>query len=137
MFGWIAQALGNISVSMKLALGFGVVVLLTLLITGVGWFGLESIIARGDKLGEISQINEAARDVRIARLSYTLNYDAAHAASVREALDALDVGLKSATQKMKAAGDLQLLAQATEAAGLYRQAFSQFSQAIDLSLIHI
>lgn len=131
MFGWIARALGDVSVSMKLALGFGVVVLLTLLITASGWLGLNSIISRGDKLGLISEVNEGVRDVRIARLSYTLTYDAEHAAKVRSNLDTLDANLKDASARMSMPSDLQLLAQATDASALYRQSFSQFSQAID------
>src|SRR6218665_355064 len=131
MFGWIARALGDVSVSMKLALGFGVVVLLTLLITASGWLGLNSVISRGDKLGLISEVNEDVRDVRIARLGYTLTYDAEHAAKVRTNLDPLDANLKDAAARMSMPSDLQLLSPATEAAALYRQSFNQFSQAID------
>ena len=53
---WLTATLGNISVNRKLGLGFGLVLLLTLLITITGWKGLTSVIERGDKLANISQV---------------------------------------------------------------------------------
>ena len=43
---WLTATLGNISVNRKLGLGFGLVLLLTLLITITGWKGLTSVIER-------------------------------------------------------------------------------------------
>ena len=39
---WLTATLGNISVNRKLGLGFGLVLLLTLLITITGWKGLTT-----------------------------------------------------------------------------------------------
>ena len=67
MYRWLAQLLGNISVNRKLSLGFGLVLLLTLLITATGWNGLASVIDRGNKLASISTITALTKDLRIAR----------------------------------------------------------------------
>ena len=67
MYQWIAQSLGNVSVSRKLGLGFGLVLLLTLAITLTGWYGMDSIVNRGDKLGNISLIQQYTQELRIAR----------------------------------------------------------------------
>ena len=52
MYRWLARNLGNVSVSRKLGIGFGLVLLLTLLITATGWTGLGRVIDRGDKLDQ-------------------------------------------------------------------------------------
>ncbi len=131
MFGWLTQALSNISVGAKLALGFALVLLLTLLITLAGWVGLSSLLERGDKLASISMLNAAARDVRITRLLYMQNYDASHAADVVKALDTLDARIDDGHKRMKMANDLAMLKEASDASSAYRQAFTQLTQAID------
>ena len=70
MYQWLAENLGNVSVNRKLGIGFGLVLLLTLLITFTGWTGLSDVTSRGDKLGFISSINDLTKDLRIARLDY-------------------------------------------------------------------
>ena len=70
MYRWLAENLGNVSVKRKLGIGFGLVLLLTLLITFTGWTGMGGIISRGDKLGFISSLNELTKDLRLARLDY-------------------------------------------------------------------
>ncbi len=66
MFRWF----NNLSVKLKLASGFGLVLLLTLLIALTGWINLSNVINRGDKLGEISELVAIAKDLRIARLKF-------------------------------------------------------------------
>ncbi|MEN0106121.1 MAG: methyl-accepting chemotaxis protein [Pseudomonas sp.] len=124
MFGWLS----NISVGAKLALGFGLVLLLTLLITLSGWVGLSSVLERGDKLAAISKLGAVAREVQITRLSYELNNDAAHQAAVTDNLDKLDAGIRDGNQRMKMPSDLALLKQAADASSQFRQALSQLGQ---------
>ncbi len=130
MFGWLTQTLSNISVGAKLALGFGLVLLLTLLITLAGWVGLTSVLERGDKLAAISKLGAVARDVRISRLSYMQTSDSAHSATVLENLDKLDAGIQHGNEVMKQPSDLALLKQAGDASSLYRQAFNQMNQGV-------
>ena len=68
MYQWLAENLGNVSVKRKLGIGFGLVLLLTLLITFTGWNGLSGVTSRGDKLGFIASLNDLTKDLRIARL---------------------------------------------------------------------
>lgn len=130
MFGWLTQALSNISVGAKLAVGFASVLLLTLLITLAGWLGLSSVLERGDKLAAISKLGATARDMRIAGLTYAQNSNAANNAAVLEALDKLDAGIQNGNQIMKSPSDLVLLKQAGDASSQYRQAFNEMGQAV-------
>ncbi|WP_040067156.1 methyl-accepting chemotaxis protein, partial [Pseudomonas batumici] len=122
--------IGNISVSLKLALGFALILLLTLMITFTGWMGLNSLALRGEKQTSISGIEKASKDLRIARQSYTVNYDAAHATAVLKLLDGFDQELLLAQQLHQAPHDIQALHEIVKIVNAYRETFNQFSQAI-------
>ena len=62
----------NIGVSRKLALGFGAVLALTLVLAWNGWGSLGSVIQRSGWMTEIAQLNNTLTDLRIARLQYML-----------------------------------------------------------------
>ncbi len=129
MYRWLAENLGNVSVNRKLGIGFGLVLLLTLLITVNGWSGMSGIISRGDKLGYISSLNELTKDLRIARLNYDMQHGEQGPAAVNEVLNTLDQGLKSALTMIEQPADLAMLKQQLDAASAYRSAFTDLTQA--------
>ena len=96
MYRWLAEKLGNVSVKTKLAVGFGLVLILTLVTTFTGWTGLGSVISRGDKLGYISSLNELTKDLRLARLDYEMRRGEQGPAAVNALLVQLEAGLKTA-----------------------------------------
>ena len=96
MYRWLAESLGNVSVKRKLGIGFGLVLLLTLLITFTGWTGMSGIISRGDKLGFISSLNELTKDLRLARLDYEARRGEQGPGAVNELLAKLASGLQTA-----------------------------------------
>lgn len=61
MLGSLNRKLGNISVAAKLALGFAVVLLLTLATTISGWRALDGAIVRSQQLSEIGLINDLTK----------------------------------------------------------------------------
>lgn len=84
MNSWFA----NISVNLKLGLGFGLVLVLTGLLALTGWNSLGSLINRSNWMGDISQLNNDLSNMRITRLQYMLtNGDDAAAAIVKTKLD--------------------------------------------------
>lgn len=64
--------LGNISVNLKLALGFGFVLALTMLLALMGWTSLDKLVWRSDRMGDIAQLNLLLNNVRVSRLQYML-----------------------------------------------------------------
>uniref|UniRef100_A0A7C2BBC0 Methyl-accepting chemotaxis protein n=1 Tax=Pseudomonas graminis TaxID=158627 RepID=A0A7C2BBC0_9PSED len=130
MSRWFTQHLGNMSVRLKLGVGFGLVLLLTLLITATGWSSVKAVIERGDKLGMISQISERTMDLRTARMVYETQYSAEAATAVMTALDKLDADLKTGQSMVKGLGDLKLMDAQAQAAGEYRRAFADMTKAI-------
>ena len=63
---------GNVDVSRKLSLGFGAVLILTLILAWNGWASLGSVIQRSGWMTEISQLNSTLTGLRIARLQFML-----------------------------------------------------------------
>ncbi|MFJ4144925.1 methyl-accepting chemotaxis protein [Pseudomonas sp. NPDC089734] len=60
----------NISVKLKLALGFGAVLILTCLLALTGWDGLGSLIVRSERVADIMTINAEMSELRLRRLQY-------------------------------------------------------------------
>jgi len=129
MYQWLAQSLGNVSVNRKLGLGFGLVLLLTLAITLTGWHGMDSIIDRGDKLGNISVIQQHTQELRIARQHYQRQRDEASVAELEKALTTLDRQVQLMLGQIEHPADRQRLEQQREAVRIYQQSFNELKQA--------
>ncbi|MCC8342099.1 methyl-accepting chemotaxis protein [Pseudomonas stutzeri] len=84
MKNWFA----DISMTRKLTIGFGAVLLLTIALAISGWLSLSGVIHRSELMERIAALNEALDELRVARLQYMLdNSDAKSAEAVTEALD--------------------------------------------------
>lgn len=129
MYQWLAESLGNVSVNRKLGIGFGLVLLLTLLITFTGWSGLGEVTSRGDKLGFISSINDLTSDLRIARLDYEIRRGEQGPDAVNEMLGKLETGLQAARQMIEQPADVAMIDQQLTAVSQYKQAFIALTQA--------
>ncbi|RON17623.1 methyl-accepting chemotaxis protein [Pseudomonas brassicacearum] len=129
MYQWLADNLGNISVNRKLGIGFGLVLLLTLLITFTGWTGLSDVTSRGDKLGFIASLNDLTKDLRLARLDYEMRRGEQGPGAVNDKLAQLDAGLQTARKLIEQPADAAMVDQQLAAVSQYKQAFSAMIQA--------
>ncbi|WLI12260.1 methyl-accepting chemotaxis protein [Pseudomonas sp. FP603] len=129
MYRWLAEKLGNVSVNRKLGVGFGLVLLLTLLITFTGWTGLSGVISRGDTLGFISSLNELTKDLRLARLDYDMRRGEQGPGAVNGLLGQLDDGLKTARTLIEQPADVAMIDQQLAAVSEYKRAFADMTQA--------
>jgi len=129
MYRWLAEKLGNVSVNRKLGVGFGLVLLLTLLITFTGWTGLSGVISRGDTLGFISSLNELTKDLRLARLDYDMRRGEQGPGAVNELIGKIDAGLKTARTLIEQPDDVALIDQQVAAISEYKRAFADLTQA--------
>lgn len=86
----LKNLLVNMSVKSKLILGFTLVIIFTLLIALTGWRGISSLSERSQRVSDIAQLTTLTRDMRIARLVYSLSSDEANGASWLKAYDNLD-----------------------------------------------
>jgi len=129
MYRWLAEKLGNVSVNRKLGIGFGLVLILTLLITFTGWTGLSGVISRGDKLGYISSLNGLTKDLRLARLDFEMRRGSQGTGAVNDLITQLDTGLKTAAELIEQPDDKLLVEQQQDALGQYKKAFGSMVQA--------
>ncbi|MDN3221282.1 methyl-accepting chemotaxis protein [Pseudomonas nunensis] len=129
MYRWLAEKLGNVSVNRKLGVGFGLVLLLTLLITFTGWTGLTGVMSRGDKLGFIASLNDLTKDLRLARLDYEMRRGEQGPGAVNDLLGQLDAGLQTARKLIEQPADIAMIDQQLAAVSQYKQAFIAMTQA--------
>lgn len=114
----------DLKTTLKLALGFGSVLLLTLAIAATGWSTIGLLARSGDRLAAIGELTEAAKDLGIARQAYAQAVGEAVAqpvtarlAALREQQAALQrLGLDAASQ--------HLLDAQSELAAAYAQTFT-------------
>ncbi|MCF5469473.1 HAMP domain-containing protein [Pseudomonas syringae] len=128
----LSRSLANASVSLKLAVGFGLVLLMTLMISATGWFSNKALIDRGDRVTAIAEINELTLQLRINRMRYEDLYDAETAGTVRTNLDQLDAALLVARGLLRSAENIQLLDRQIETTNEYRRSFKDMTDAIGL-----
>ncbi|KTB83173.1 chemotaxis protein [Pseudomonas syringae pv. syringae PD2766] len=128
----LSRSLANASVSLKLAVGFGLVLLMTLMISATGWFSNKALIDRGDRVTAIAEINELTLQLRINRMRYEDLYDAETAGTVRTNLDQLDAALLVARGLLRSAENIQLLDRQIQTTNEYRRSFKDMTDAIGL-----
>lgn len=129
MYRWFSHQLGNLSVNLKLGIGFGLVLLLTLIITFTGWQGLQGVIDRGDKLAAISRVSQQTQELRNQRLNYEKERTAEAAANVEKALAALDDNLQQVRKRINDSQDKDRLGRQIDAVAEYQRAFTDLKQA--------
>ncbi|CRM51187.1 Ribose and galactose chemoreceptor protein [Pseudomonas sp. 44 R 15] len=129
MYRWLAEKLGNVSVKTKLGVGFGLVLLLTLIITLTGWAGLSGVISRGDKLGYIASLNDLSKELRIARLDFEMRRGEQGPGAVNGFLGQLESGLKTARALIEQPADIALVDDQLAAVDQYKRAFDTMVQA--------
>ncbi|AWM90156.1 methyl-accepting chemotaxis protein [Pseudomonas sp. 31-12] len=101
---------GNISVNMKLGLGFGLVLALTCILALTGWTSLGGLIDRSNWMSDITQLNSGLTKLRVVRLQYMLtNGDETAAQNVQTTLDAFSAQQQSLLSKFKSPENLKLL----------------------------
>ncbi|MBD8684992.1 methyl-accepting chemotaxis protein [Pseudomonas sp. CFBP 13719] len=122
MNGWF----GNISVTRKLALGFGLVLVLTALLALTGWTSLSSLIQRSNWMSDISELNNSLTKLRIVRLQYMLaNGDDTSAQTVQTQLDAFETQQKNLIDGFKSPENLQRLKAQSEQIDAYQKSLNQ------------
>ena len=101
---------GNISVNMKLGLGFGLVLALTCILALTGWTSLGGLIDRSNWMSDITQLNAGLTKLRVVRLQYMLtNGDETAAQNVQTTLDAFAAQQQALLVKFKSPENIKLL----------------------------
>jgi methyl-accepting chemotaxis protein len=130
MNGWF----GNISVTKKLGLGFGLVLVLTTLLALIGWNSLNGLIQRSNWMSDISDLNNGLTKLRIVRLQYMLaNGDEATAQNVQTQLDGFSAQQKEMAQSFKSPENVERLQALGRQIDLYQQSLNRMRTAYNTS----
>ncbi len=101
---------GNISVNLKLGLGFGLVLALTCILALTGWTSLGGLIDRSNWMSDITQLNAGLTKLRVVRLQYMLtNGDETAAQNVQTTLDGFAAQQQALIGKFKSPENVKLL----------------------------
>jgi len=121
---------GNISVNLKLGLGFGLVLVLTSILALTGWTSLGGLIDRSNWMSDITQLNASLTKLRIVRLQYMLaNGDEAVAQNVQTCLDAFVAQQQKLLDSFKSPENLKLLNEQKSVITAYQQSLNKMREA--------
>ena len=121
---------GNISVNLKLGLGFGLVLVLTSILALTGWTSLGGLIDRSNWMSDITQLNASLTKLRIVRLQYMLaNGDEAVAQNVQTSLDAFAAQQQKLLDSFKSPENLKLLTDQKAVITAYQQSLNKMREA--------
>ena len=120
------QWFGNISVNLKLALGFGVVLLFTAILALTGWTSIGGLIDRSNWMGDIAELNNQLTRLRVTRLQYMLvEGDNKSPQEVQRALDGFKQQQELLLKKFKSPANVKLLDQLGGLIGNYQTSFNK------------
>ncbi|MFC6339136.1 HAMP domain-containing protein [Pseudomonas sp. CCM 7891] len=113
MFRRLTHLLGNVSVTLKLVLGFGLVLLLSMAITLIGWQALNASLYRSQTLTALSQLGLIGEEMRAERIVFRVT---GHTASLNKfglAMDKVGQQLAALSLRLKDPVNLQQVQDAT------------------------
>jgi methyl-accepting chemotaxis protein len=120
----------NISVKMKLALGFGVVLVLTALLAAIGWSSVSKLIERSDRMVDITRLNELLGNLNSARLQYVVDKgDEKSADKAQAALDQFSAQQKKLLTVFASATNVGNLKKIEGLAGDYQKSLTKMREA--------
>ncbi|MEJ5042752.1 methyl-accepting chemotaxis protein [Pseudomonas sp. B21-036] len=124
------RMLGNLSIQLKLALGFALVLLLTLGIALIGWTTLEDLADRSDKLTDIGAVNKEIQDVRNQRLVYERNLEPAVGQQMDKELDDVAKRLAYLQRRLNVPANLARVQRQENTLDQYRRTFAELQTTV-------
>ncbi|MPQ67026.1 MULTISPECIES: methyl-accepting chemotaxis protein [Pseudomonas] len=116
MFRWLTRALRDRSIRFKLALGFGLVLLLTLAITLTGWHALSTTVERSHTLSSIARLSRLTSDMRADRIAFRVLNDPQSRTRITRQLASIEKLLTTLLPRLTDPGERQILADQQHAA---------------------
>ncbi|MDD1010155.1 methyl-accepting chemotaxis protein [Pseudomonas shahriarae] len=121
---------GNISVNMKLGLGFGLVLALTCVLALTGWTSLGGLIDRSNWMSDITQLNSGLTKLRVVRLQYMLtNGDETAAQNVQTTLDGFAAQQQKLLSSFKSPENVKLLKEQAATIAEYQTSLNKMRNA--------
>ncbi|SFH40821.1 methyl-accepting chemotaxis protein [Pseudomonas sp. NFACC45] len=121
---------GNISVNMKLGLGFGLVLVLTCILALTSWTSLGGLIDRSNWMSDITKLNAGLTKLRVVRLQYMLtNGDETAAQNVQTTLDGFVAQQNALLSSFKSPENVKLLKEQSATISAYQVSLNKMRNA--------
>ena len=121
---------GNISVNMKLGLGFGLVLVLTCVLALTSWTSLGGLIDRSNWMSDITKLNAGLTKLRVVRLQYMLtNGDETAAQNVQTTLDSFVAQQNALLSSFKSPENVKLLKEQSATISAYQVSLNKMRNA--------
>ncbi|MDF0533109.1 methyl-accepting chemotaxis protein [Shewanella sp. A32] len=124
----LTRLLDNIAVSKKLGLGFGLVLLLTFFVAGMGYSGVQMMIDRSDKVAIASSLTDTLYKAKIIRQDFL---QTGNETDLQQFDSLVEKTRQTLTQEAKFyldVADQKLISDALSALGHYENGFNQVKQ---------
>ncbi len=116
----ITDLLGDTSVTLKLALGFSVVLALSLVIAVTGWQALAASLYRSQTLTLLSQLAVAGEEMRADRIVYRTLDDANSLNKLSVSMGKIDGALTALSERLKASEAIAYLQEMTRLSATFK-----------------
>ncbi|EKE68479.1 methyl-accepting chemotaxis sensory transducer [Gallaecimonas xiamenensis 3-C-1] len=116
----------NLSVATKLAIGFGIVLVLAMVIAGAGNHGLNSVLERSEKVNIGGDLNDMLMDSEVNRRDFLVSGEAKHIDAFNKAVDRVKGSIDKNMALFHDQDDLDRLTLIKKTASNYQQDFAQF-----------
>ncbi|MER0044356.1 methyl-accepting chemotaxis protein [Pseudomonas sp. MGal98] len=124
------RALTSLATAVKLSLGFGVVLVLTLVVAATGFFALRDVGARFSLLERFSDINDRVAQMRRTEQAFIITGDAAHTQRLHEQAQAIREQVQQLNDQV-AGSEREALQQVDADIAEYVQVFDRYVEQSD------
>ncbi len=111
----------DLKVARKLYLGFGLVLVLAVLVGYVGWDGLDSVSKAVQNAADANQLEKWVKDMGTARQAYLSSKDEAHYAEVVATSDQMYASMDGLVGRLESQAEIDMCDQARAKTDQYRQ----------------
>ncbi|WP_248752458.1 methyl-accepting chemotaxis protein [Pseudomonas sp. MWU15-20650] len=131
MFSRLTRLLVNASVRLKLALGFGQVLILSFLIAATGWQALNAVLYRSSSLTTLGALTVEAEAMRADRIVYRTLANRDNLEKMAVKIKQIDQHLSDLSSRLKDPDDLQRLQQATQLVAGFKASLAELPALIE------
>ena len=116
----------NLKIGMKLAVGFGIVLLLTSAVGYVGWSGLHDTTVIVEKADDANRLIKASLNARLEQKNFMAEKEDTYAEKVAAVITEIDTAAVELEAKMNDAQDKSDVLAAKDAANKYHKSFKNW-----------
>ncbi|MBI4620564.1 MAG: methyl-accepting chemotaxis protein [Desulfobacterales bacterium] len=120
----------NLKIGTKIMVGFIVVLILTAIVSYVGWSGISNIVEDADKADDTNRIAKLMLEIRRQEKNLIIRKDNKYIETVNKGINDLKKQTNKTKTKFKDQEDIKVMDDILDAIGKYEKAFSRLVEAV-------